>query len=1772
MSTTVDERIVEMKFDNKQFEENAQQSMTTLEKLKSALKLDGVAKGFKDVGAAANSVNMDGLASATETVSLKFSAMEIAAITALQNITNKAIDTGLQLVKSVTVDQVAAGFSKFGEKTQSVGTLISQGFNLSEVNDQLEKLNWFTDETSYNFVDMVGNIGKFTASGQSLDDSVESMMGIANWAALSGQNAQKASMAMYQLSQAMGKGALKYDDWKSIQNASMDTIEFRQKAVEAALAVGTLTKAADGLYSIVGKEGTFSLNELFISEQLTKGMWLDSATMIETFKNYAGAVDQIYDKVQASGGELLASEAIKEMNGQLDDFQLKAFRAAQEARTWEDVVDSLADAASTSWMNIFEDIFGDYEDAKKLWTDMANSLYDVFVEPINGIEEVLSRWNAKGGRDLLLDAFSGLGEVVQSVIGPIQEAWEIIFPEKDIRVRSSMLVEATRKFGEAIRSLTLSDSAQSGIQTIFKVIFSAWKGIVNVAKIAIKIGGTLFTVVWKVFDALLSGVGIIGDFVSGIINGVKETEAYQKAMDTAASIIDKVKTGVTNLIDNFGALENKLKNMPGVQKLIALLKDIKDFVSEKVSAGLGKIFEWFGKLGDAEFEMPTIDDLASAIDFVADKLADFINWCDENFSWVGEIISGAFDSVSKFFNGLGIDISLPGILTALGDAFAFVRDVLISIKDNAGGVLGKISDLFNNLFGGDSNAGEKISSIASSIKEALGELFSSFDADKVMNAVKIAAAIVAIYLIVDSLRKLHSVIGGIASIPKSINNILFEVKNTLVAYQDQLRAGVILKVAAAIGILAASIIALSFLDPTTLTTITAYLIGLLLVINLVIKTLNKRPAKEADGLSSIAEAFGGFLEGLKKALSRAATMIGIAAVLVGLAVAIGILVHVIKQIVTIEGDVWRAYGVVVALGVLLAALASALIAVSNLTSKGGGQKIGAGLALTLIAMAGAIAILATVAKKMDSIKWESLGKTGALMAGAFGIIAGALILIGKFAKHVGASTLAVAGMTLIFGLLVFLVKRVESISWETLGKAGALMVGAFGLIGAAVILIGNLGKNLSGAVLATAAMTAIFGGLIYLVKQMEGIDWSTLGKAAAAFAGALAIIGLFLGVMSQFSVQIVMLGNAVMMAGIGLAAGGVAMLAFGAGIALLSQYLVPLANAIIEFATIVSQNGSAIVDAFTVLIQSIAAAIVAAAPFVVTAGYTLILALAAAIVATLPQILNTLGYVLLEIVNWLYTASKILGEVLLGVVINVLNGLAMAIWNNSEALWNAVQNIINALLMLILDGIIMIADEILLVIDSAFGRISPSIHNAMENVRAGLKEATDNIKEDLKPQDIEQVTNDYANGFNNGLSNLLPGLKETFGGLTNTISGGLSEGEQEIEEKKQSYQQKLSELTGKDTQKNVKQGADDIVGTLTTSLGNGVPGLESVAGSLTDAFGGTLSSDGALAALTGGQTMDNELLKALTDPEGMSGAAATDVNAYLDTINKADGTKAGKGLSNETASGAKNSKAMSDAGSSNAKSYSSGVSSQKTSAKRAAVDLAQESVYGAKTVVSNFEEAGKEVGNGFIRGIRAKIADAERAGAALGRAGNTGLRNEDRIQSPSKVTMQLGNYTAEGFIIGILELQSKVEKAGASIGAGAVDGINSAISYVSDIINGNLEMDPTIRPVLDTSLIQNGLNSVDGLLASQRSMALAAGVSLNANNVGPTLEQQIGTAVDNALNKIYDKIEEASAKTPYQINVPLNIDKRQFARATATVTREELDRADYYNNRKAGIA
>ena len=707
MSKTVDKRVVEMQFNNQDFERNVQTSLSTLDNLNKQLKdLEG-AKGLEDLGAAAKNLDLGDAAKQVDDMSGGFSKLEQIGIGALREIGGELAKFGLSItdkvlkplkevmnafteLTTIPLDTMGEGFTKFKEKTGSVGTLISQGYDMDLVTEQLEKLNFFTDETSYNFTDMVNEIGKFTAAGQELDDSVEAMMGIANWAALSGQNATKASQAMYQLSQAMGKGALKLDDYKSIQNANMDTQEFRKNAIEAAKAIGTIREAANGMYEVISTGKTFTFQEMFTSDALTKGMWLSSDVMMKTFKKYSSAVDELYEAVQ-SGQYETASEAIEAMSGSLDEFGLKAFKAAQEARSWSDVVDSLKDAASTSWMNIFELIFGNYEEAKDLFTDMANNFYDVLVTPIQNIGEIFEQWNSLGGRDVWWESFWTFLENVGKLFEPIKEAWNETFGAFDAEALGDKLYILTLKFKDFAESIGWTEESAETLKGIFKGIF----GILKLAMQGLKNLWTIMQPFIRIAGRILSFVGKLAGSLGNLISEITGITTSGKGLVTVGEKIETVFYALGEPLAQFTKNMRDIFDSSWVNKesgifnvfntLHESLKAIVALVIDTASALTGIDFSKFeGKV------LGVMDYIRDEIRLKIAEIREFFGGIFEKFDLSGNL----FTDVKRFFT----DAQFRSQFVEIG--LNIVQGLVNGIRDAASSMIPQcIKDLFNTVVG-----------------------------------------------------------------------------------------------------------------------------------------------------------------------------------------------------------------------------------------------------------------------------------------------------------------------------------------------------------------------------------------------------------------------------------------------------------------------------------------------------------------------------------------------------------------------------------------------------------------------------------------------------------------------------------------------------------------------------------------------------------------------------------------------------------------------------------------------------------------------------------------------------------------------------------------------------------------------------------------------------------------------------------------------------------------------------------------------------------------
>lgn len=381
MSGTIDQRVVEMRFDNSHFEKNVSTTMSTLEKLKSKLNLSGASKSLNDINTAAKGFRGTGLAGAVDTVTARFSALQVMGVTALANITNSAVNAGKNIVKSLTIDPIKSGFQEYETKMGSIQTILAntehQGTKMADVTAALDELNLYADKTIYNFQEMTRNIGTFTAAGVDLETSVKSIQGIANLAAVSGSTSQQASTAMYQLSQALATGTVKLMDWNSVVNAGMGGKVFQNALIQTA---AMLDKSADKVdqwqKEHIDKFGSFR-------DSLTQGEWLTGEVLTRTLQQFTMAAEvgseawENYKKSLMDDGytEAQAESILKMANTATD--------AATKVKTFTQLMDTLKESAQSGWAQTWETLIGNFEEAKEFFTGLSDLFGGIISDSAN---------------------------------------------------------------------------------------------------------------------------------------------------------------------------------------------------------------------------------------------------------------------------------------------------------------------------------------------------------------------------------------------------------------------------------------------------------------------------------------------------------------------------------------------------------------------------------------------------------------------------------------------------------------------------------------------------------------------------------------------------------------------------------------------------------------------------------------------------------------------------------------------------------------------------------------------------------------------------------------------------------------------------------------------------------------------------------------------------------------------------------------------------------------------------------------------------------------------------------------------------------------------------------------------------------------------------------------------------------------------------------------------------------------------------------------------
>ena len=736
MSTTVDQRVVEMRFDNKHFEQNVSTTMSTLDKLKQKLHLDGATKGLEDINAASRNIKMDGLGNAIEGVSAKFSALQVIGVTALANITNSAVNAGIKIAKALTIDPVMSGFNEYETKMGSIQTILAntehQGTTMDDVTRALEELNLYADKTIYNFQEMTRNIGTFTAAGVDLDTSVKSIQGIANLAAVSGSTSQQASTAMYQLSQALATGTVKLMDWNSVVNAGMGGKVFQNALIRTA---AMLDGAADDVEAWqarnVDSYGSFR-------DSLSQGAWLTSEVLTETLKQFTMAAEEGTEEWEAYKKSLMDQGYAEEQAEAILKMANTATDAATKVKTFTQLFDTLKETAQSGWAKTWELIFGDFEEAKEFFTGLSTM--------IGGFIDSMSEWrnNLLGGAlnsnwDKLIDKINKAGIKTTDYEEKIREVAEahginsdkldeIIAKhgtlEKAIKagaISSDILKEALSAFGIGVgKSGEKIAGFVEGIKKIERLL--GWGSVgedVKSLQTALealghsvgecKIDGIIGPDTTKAIKEFQKEVGITVDGIAG----PETLAALEKAgtsLEEVAGEADKADASYEDLIDNItekGGRELFLEGFSNViNGLIGVFRALgsawsKVFPAENAQKGLFNAIKGFRDFTESLrlFEEVTDENGNTVIKFNenGEKLVRTFEGVFAILDMVTTVIGGGLKIALKVVSTiLGyFNLNLLDITAAVGDAAVAVNKWFDSIFDISG-ILDKVVPLVKN--------------------------------------------------------------------------------------------------------------------------------------------------------------------------------------------------------------------------------------------------------------------------------------------------------------------------------------------------------------------------------------------------------------------------------------------------------------------------------------------------------------------------------------------------------------------------------------------------------------------------------------------------------------------------------------------------------------------------------------------------------------------------------------------------------------------------------------------------------------------------------------------------------------------------------------------------------------------------------------------------------------------------------------------------------------------------------------------------------------------
>ena len=1160
MSNTVDSRILEMQFNNKQFESGIKTSLNSLNLLEKGLQLKGASKGLTELDRASKSMNFESLANSVDAIAGKFSALGIMGVTALQNIANQAYHTAERMVKSLTIEPIMAGFSEYETQINSIQTILANtqkdGTTLTDVTAALDELNAYADKTIYNFTEMTRNIGTFTAAGIKLDTATNAIQGIANLAAISGSNSQQASTAMYQLSQAMASGTVKLMDWNSVVNAGMGGQVFQDALKETAKAHGV------NIDKMIEKHGSFR-------ESLSEG-WITTEVLTETLEKFTATTEGLTDaQIEANREMWKARGYTDEQIDAIFEMGKTATDAATKVKTFTQLFDTLKEAAQSGWTQSWEILVGDFEEAKYLLTAISDEIGGIINKSAEVRNTILQGWKDLGGRDDLIAGFTNLYNILGDLIKPAQEAFEAIFPattdEKIAKLKS-----ITQGFEDFTKKLKVGPDMADKLKRTFKGFFAILdigaQGLSALASGFAKVIGYALPVGSNLLDMTAS----LGDFLVELSNTVRETGIFNVAMDGigkavqfAVSMFEKLTAKGAEVFDFFRNID-----LSGIEIKFEPIKSIAEagaWAMEKLQAAFEKALPFLTTVGSS---------IANVFSGVSSSV-------------VGAIQNGTFSKLIGDGLFAALTVGVMKVAKALGDIGKNASSVLENLADIFEGVTGALEGMQNKL-----NA-EALKSIATAIAILAGSLtvLSLVDPDNLGSSL---AAVTTMFI---------ELIGALTA----TNALMGKAKTAKLS----VTIGAMIGLASAVLILAAAMAIMGNMDAGSILAGVAAIAGLIAVLTWATQTLSDGSIEMMKGASSLiafsiavgilalsVKALGSMnLESIGKGLlALGGIMLGLAVFLsasnlanIGLSSGIG-LMAIASALLILSGAIFLMGSMDVAtIGQGLAVLGVSLLLLGVAAGALSSTSISAGIGL--MGVATALLIVSATLHIIGAMSFDNL------ITGLTGMGVALLLLVG--AANMMQGTLAgAAAMLIMAAAITALGIALNIIGIMSAGNAIQALItlaATIAILGGAAVLLAPLVP----AMLAVGAALLVFAA----AASLTGVALLALGTGIAALVVGIvssitAIAGAIPVLVEQIGATVVAIAEAI----------SAAVPAVGAAITVVIQTIVDvIANGVTAIAGAISGVGPAILQlaAYLMLLGGVSAVLAPLAPAIVAVSVAL---------------------------------------------------------------------------------------------------------------------------------------------------------------------------------------------------------------------------------------------------------------------------------------------------------------------------------------------------------------------------------------------------------------------------------------------------------------------------------------------------------------------------------------------------------------------------------------